>query len=156
MATIINYKLRITNKKNGYAILFTMVIMTIIMTFAVGMSNGAYKQTILSSTARDSQIAFYQADTAGECALYIIGKPVTLSAGTNFPCGGVDSFGNSIELTVVGNNGLYSLEKSSPDPSRPCFKIETDLINKILIVKGYNVCNPTDRRKVERAIEITY
>jgi Tfp pilus assembly protein PilX len=157
-----NYELRITNRKNkqgGYAILFTLVIIMIIITFAFGMSNNSLKRMILSSTANDSQIAFYQADTAGECALYILTHSLITSS--SFSCG-KDLNGNSISLTISvdpNNSSIIKIKPNTSDPNEPCFNIvvdQTQTPKTIVKALGYNVCESSNPRQVERAIKITY
>ena len=57
-------------KNKGFVILFAMLISTIILLIAAGIFNVVQKEVVLSSYARESQRAFYSADSALECALY--------------------------------------------------------------------------------------
>jgi hypothetical protein len=144
-----NYK----NKSSGYALLFTMVIVTVIMVIATGIYSSISKQLVLSSTARESQIAFYEADTAGECMLYASQvKTLMLLFNTTprFACGGVD-----LDITNP-SSGVYRID---PDPTTtgPAFKIEVDesIVPSVGKAYGYNLWQD-NKRKVERGIEITY
>lgn len=51
-------------------ILFSMLISSLILLISAGIFNITQKEVILSSYARESQRAFYAADSALECALY--------------------------------------------------------------------------------------
>ena len=92
-----NY-LHTQNNNRGFAILFAVLISAIILLLSSGIFNVVQKEVILSSYARESQRAFYAADSALECALYadIIGvnsPPATpfsvLTPGdSSFDCGG--------------------------------------------------------------------
>lgn len=157
-------------KKNqkGYAILFTIVIVSAVSVITAGLSNTAYKQIILSSLANDSQSAFYQSDTATDCALYadrveaIKLPPETnvILNGGSWSCGGVN-----LDVVQINGNGDYTIYPTSNvlTSSDPCFKIDvlkdkTDplFIKTTIRAKGYNICDITAPRTVEREIEIKY
>lgn len=55
---------------NGFTILFAVLVSTLILTIGASVINIALKQLTLSGSARDSQFAFYAANTGIECALY--------------------------------------------------------------------------------------
>ncbi|MDQ5971517.1 MAG: hypothetical protein QG566_463 [Patescibacteria group bacterium] len=155
---------KIINKKRGYALLFTMVIVSVIMAIATGISQSISKQLILSSTALNSQIAFYEADTAGECALYasqikilnLIVDPMTLKG--TLDCGQAE---NGIPITLDVTETSTDIYTLIPALSLrgPCFNIEVDENGVPSTIKayGYNICNlPTNKSLVERGIEIEY
>jgi len=155
------------NFKNGYALIFTMLIISIVTTLGLGMASNAAKNIILSATARDSQFAFYQADTAGECALYATQNPSVdlTNIPTSFLCG-VDV------LSLGGSPLMLNIDSSTPgffeiDPDyssisdRPCFNITIDQTGAgsgdvIIMARGYNICDFTNPRQVERGLEIRY
>lgn len=148
--------------QKGYAILFTIVIVSAVSVITAGLTNAVYKQLVLSSLAKDSQSAFYQADTAGDCALYAdrveIKEDLTFSTTTNYPW----SCGNSNLLVnpIPGGYTISPIDESSP---YPCFRIDvtkdnsTPPIMKTTIkAKGYNFCDKANPRTVEREIKIEY
>ncbi len=63
-------KLLAISSSGGFVALFTVLIAGIILTMAIGIANVTYKELVLSSEARDANIAFFAADTGAECALY--------------------------------------------------------------------------------------
>jgi len=151
--------------QKGYAILFTIVIVSAVSVITAGLTNAVYKQLVLSSLAKDSQSAFYQADTAGDCALYADrvegAKPIPnlITAGGIFSCGG-------LELTVVptGPNYIILPSLAVQASSDPCFRIDVikdttttpGTIKTTIEAKGYNFCDITNPRTVEREIKIDY
>ncbi len=155
------------NEKKGYALLFTMVIVSVIMAIATGISTSISKQLVLSGTALESQVAFYEADTAAECALYaiqVLGMPDLILPGPpynqQFDCG-QDSAGNLITLDVSSVlPNIYDIVPNLPPSYKgPCFHIEVDESVSPAVAKafGYNMCNsPNNRNVVERGIEIIY
>jgi hypothetical protein len=159
--TKINVK--ISNKNNqGYAILFTIIIISAILAMGAGMSNTILKQLLLSSTARESQIAFYQADTAVECAIYAAEVKNLATLSSPWQCG-LDSSGNPIDLNInVLGTDIYRLSVNMPF-SGPCFSIDVDKSTGVtppytadIKARGYNVCDSTDIHQVERGIQVNY
>jgi len=152
--------MKTTNRKNdnkGYAILFTVVIVGIISMITIGLSNAAYKQTMLSSVARDSTIAFYQADIGSECALYadkILFFNVDQDK-TEFNCAG-----HSLQFQKNVAGDFYQLLPENPNSLSKCFRIEVSkdaaLASTEIQAKGYNYCNKSNFRTVERGIKVTY
>lgn len=61
------YALR-TNR--GFTLLLAALVASITLSIGVSIFEITQKQVILSSLGRDSQFAFYTADTGAECALY--------------------------------------------------------------------------------------
>lgn len=56
--------------KRGIALLVTVIFMTVMLSFGIALAALSYKQSVLASTAIQSQTAFFAADGALECALY--------------------------------------------------------------------------------------
>ncbi len=150
------------NKKGGYAILFTVAVVAVISLITMGLSNAAYKQMVLSSVAKDSTKAFYEADIASECALYAdnIEYYNTYGPGSIFNCAG-----HSLVYTKEQPSSditRYRFNPENPTPANKCFnsliqKTETvDSIKTIIETRGYNICNTDNIRTVERAIRVTY
>lgn len=60
----------ITLRKKGFVLAFSLLLSSIVLALAFGIFNILLKQIVLTSSAKDSQIAFYAADAGAECALY--------------------------------------------------------------------------------------
>lgn len=161
--------------QKGYAILFTLVIVSAVSVITAGLTNTIYKQMILSSITKDSQAAFYQADTASDCALYadsveyknyLLDPETSIFSKANpanpWPCGGMD-----LVITPTDGNLYkgYDLKLSDETSSDPCFSINVEkvttgngpdmkVIKSTITAKGYNICDKKNSRTVERAIEI--
>ncbi|OGG93818.1 hypothetical protein A2609_01040 [Candidatus Kaiserbacteria bacterium RIFOXYD1_FULL_47_14] len=56
--------------KKGFALLVSVIFMSVMLTLGLALSSLGYKQEVLASTAIRSQYAFYAADAGLECALY--------------------------------------------------------------------------------------
>jgi hypothetical protein len=155
-------KIIFLKKQSGFAMLFTVLIVSLILSIAIGISNITLKQTMLSSLAKDSQIAFYQADAAVECGMYydMLGSfPQGTTPGSVAPINcGDNQF--SIDVSESYNDRLVFTQNLA-DQSQPCAviifdKTNLDISGESLVQGiGYNICG-TNSRQVERALEVRY
>lgn len=152
-------KKNINNQKNGFALLFTVLVITLILTITVGISSTTFKQGILSGLARDSQIAFYQTDRMLECALlFHTDSSDGLYAHSTFRCGST-----RYQQRVLDGGVLYYTDESNRNGgNEPCAVVRvipkniTDLDGTAsLQVSGYNICQ-VHPRQVERTLLVTF
>lgn len=162
-----NMKTRFNRKKRGpapsnvegFTLFIAMVVMGTILLVATGIVNLALKQSLVSSSGRESQYAFYAADTGIECALYWdVQNPSGISAfststGSNITCTG-SSFS-------VGGNPISTFSFTlTPDPYCATVTVTKTYIGSVLWTtiesKGYNTCSITSPRRVERAVRVKY
>ena len=64
------YHLSLMKSDKGFTLLLASLIASIVLAIGISIFSIAHKQLILSSIGRDSQFAFYAADTGAECALF--------------------------------------------------------------------------------------
>ena len=158
--------------KKGFVLLFTMVLSSIILAIAMGITSVALREVKLSISGKDSDDAFYAADTGVECALFydkdiFVGDafpsqtfgqmtcgnspiyPIGNTDGWIFSVFGVGSSGNSCALVTVAK---YPVDDGTG--SGPYTRI---------VSKGYNVrdnsvddCSGSSSNSVERQLEVTY
>ena len=152
---MIKSNLKENNTEKGYAILFTVVLISVISLITFGLSNTIYKQVIINSVSKDSQSAFYQADVGTECALYA-DNMLGLSIPDPWYCGGM-TFTN-----VVGNASSYDFvstaSTSIPPSTLSCFNftITKNALSTDVQSRGYSRCDGNSLRKVEREIDTSY
>jgi len=60
----------IRHTQRGFTLLLAALVSSIVLAVGAAIFGIAQKQVLLSAIGRDSQFAFYAADTAAECALY--------------------------------------------------------------------------------------
>lgn len=154
-------------KNNGFIILFAVTLSSLILAMALGVSNIALNEMKFSTNARDTNDAFFAADTGVECALFN-DKPTT-----KFPVAGP-----AVALTCApaaptysggGNTGLYTFIVTSLGSSNQgCAKVTVfkdgavspPFIVTTIISKGYNIgdssCNSSNPNRVEREIRASY
>lgn len=154
--------------QKGYAIMFTVILVSIISLISIGLSNTTYKQMMLASGAKDSQLAFYESDMAMECALYVDNQTTILADNdTSFRCG-IDKDGDpysiDVSIEIYQDVKIYRLNPSEPmfSSTEPCFRININKDSRAnttittVEASGYNTCNLTGNRTVERTIEAGY
>lgn len=156
--------------QQGFAMLFTVLIVSLILTIAVSISNLTLRQAVLSNLAKDSQIAFAQADAAIECALYedtvLFGFPPgsTIPTGAGLATDVTPAFycGDTLmELAVdqsYSDYFVYVISDSAFEANKPCFSIIFDKTSPSFSRvegTGSNICGVSNRR-VERALEVKY
>ncbi len=61
---------RASRGQRGFTLLLAALVSSIVLAIGAAIFGIAQKQVLLSAIGRDSQFAFYAADTAAECALY--------------------------------------------------------------------------------------
>lgn len=162
-----NFFIKQTNSiklsSKGFAMLFTVLIVSLILSIAIGISNLTLKQTLLSSLAKDSQISFYQADTAVECGMYydMLGA-LPLGTDPSSISGPIYCGNNKFDINLVESYTDYLVfSQDLADQTQPCSTIVFDkatLVSSgesIVQGRGYNICG-TNPRQVERALEVRY
>ncbi len=150
-------------KNRGITLFIAIIITASLLLISTGMVNLALRQAFLTSSSRESQFAFYAADTGIECAIYWdVRNPgysaFATSTQTNISCNGVTA-------NVSGNEG----DKIPIDPPRPfTITFSPDPYCAVVTVtkfdngatqiesKGYNTCDPANPDRVERAVKVTY
>ncbi len=187
------------NTQSGFTLLFSILVATMVVAIGATIISIAIRQTILSGTSRESQYAFYAANTVLECAYYwdtttrtdLNGKSVFPAPGvtTDIPisngspeqnivtCAGVNIItgaGNDNKQMETSGNGeeatFYlkivkdptSLSGIDIPPYTYCAEAtvkKTNTSGKIkttIEAKGYNTCDTTNARRVERGLIQSY
>lgn len=163
-------------KKKGFVLLFAVLTSSILLAIGLGIFSIAYKELLLSSSDRESQIAFYAADSAAECAVYwdaihpgfIDGIFGLVDAGgvvydadsSGIPmCAGVDI---NDTWTVTGS-GVFPIvttfDLTFEDGS--CAKVTvtknySSVSNTEIRSRGFNSCDTNTSRRAERGLRLTY
>jgi len=150
---------RIINNK-GFILSFTVLVASIMLAIGLGVFNILIKEVILATAARDSQYAFYAADTGAECALFydtkqnafatssdsLIYTGTTICAGTNFTI---------VPGEVAPNAATSTFVLDSPNYCAKVLVAKFDGRTKVES-EGFNTCNTGDSRRLERALRIFY
>ncbi len=153
----------------GFTLLLSLLITSIILSIGLGVFDIIIRETILSGSGMESQKAFYAADTGAECSLYwdlkhpgFTDSVFATSSDSVPPTSGVLCNEEDIATT-------WSITGLTPTTATTEFKL--NLANgscvDVFVIKdsgavkiesrGYNLaCDSVDRRKVERALRVSY
>ncbi len=150
----------------GITILIAVILSSVVLSVALALLDISYKQILLASSAKQSQYAFYNSDSAMECALYwdqqkdafdFIATPYLASGvqcsepnGTShtiIPTSSVVGFIRTTTLTIPcttgGNSSVVTIYKSNAGGAT-------------LYATGYSSCTVADPRRIERGVTVTY
>ena len=147
-------------RRNGFALLFAVFTASILMLIGVSIFSVSLRELAISQSAKDSQLAFYVADSARECALYWDIKkgafPFCLGDGcspknigtTTITCNGQTFDPNNSQYAPAGYNpegNKYTFDipeffkySTSTDPSVAGTKPMADLV----LTKTFNKSGP--------------
>ncbi len=153
-------------KEKGFALLIAIAVTGTLLLISTGMVNLALKQSNISGAGRDSQLAFYAADTGLECALYWDTKNPSGESAFNITTGvPIECNRDPVNAAVppgnqwvVGGSSVSSFTMTFlPEPYCATVTVTKNLDGTTQIEsKGYNTCDPNSPRRVERAVRATY
>ncbi len=162
----------------GFTLLIAVILTSVLVSIGLALLDVSYKDVVLSSTAKQSNYAFYQADSTIECALYwdstvnAFDYSSPLSA-SSMKCGTLPlisytssqspaPFGSgNIRTTTFdipckpdgtgGTSGSITIVKT--DPTGVC---DSAGHKSCLYATGYNICDATSDKRLERGLKVTY
>ncbi len=171
-------------KEGGFTLILSIFLATIVLSITMSMMSILYKQLVLSTADRESQIAFYAADTGMECAYYwdfrgdlsgsstqsIFQRTTQLAVplSTLAPnCGGQNIFTNTgptsepaFATSTLGNiyQTIFYITGINGTQSCVYVIVKKDEVQNTTVVEshGQNRCVLGDSRRVERAIQFRY
>lgn len=157
------------HRKQGIALLVTLIFMSVMLSFGLALASLGYKQSVLASSAVESQYAFYAADAALECALYADQQQAafTYSAHSAInPPNPTVCDGTTASITAYAYTGtrLTFVERMSLDGGKLCADVTVYKLSNgrsYLFGQGYNVscavvANPAGARVASRGIDARY
>ncbi len=152
----------------GFTLLYAVLMSSLLLTIGLGIFNITIKELLLSSAGRESQFAFYAADTGAECALYWDFKfdSFGTTSDSAITCNGVlmggTDPGTPYSNTCCGGAGpnvasIFTLD-FAPEPY--CVTVYVTKLEgpdrTTIESRGYNTCDPGNPRRVERTILVTH
>ncbi len=165
---------RSQSKSRGFTLMLAALVASLLTALGLAMYTIAQKEVVLSSLGRDSQFAFYAADTGVECALYWDFQydafaTSTVYDGSTIPaeCDGQElrDFPTPWEsISFDGVTGIGGTESTSFwfEPEGRCTYVTvskyTSHPHTRIDSLGYSTaCNdPNNSRRLERAVRMVY
>ena len=165
------------NQKNnsGFTLLFAVLVVGSLLAAVMTITSITFKQLILSSVGRESQVAFFAADMGAECAIYLDNKLdyfYTYEASplpNEIKCGGGSATGIDRVMTETSNSCpigstcfrsefIFSTDPSNPKAPNASVNVTKNITTRQTRIEslGYNTGDTSNARRVERAIRLTY
>lgn len=146
-------------KQQGFTLLIAIVITSTLLLVSTGIVSVAVREAFLSASARESQHAFYAADTGIECAIFWDVRGIndvsafsTTTTNQTIACNGQD-----ITPDEDGDVSTFSFDFSSSGNPYCAAVTVTKTGNETTIEsRGYNTCEPGNPRRVERGVVVRY
>ncbi len=159
-------------KKNGFAILYVLIIISIVLGLSMAVSKIVFSERSLTRIARDSLSARAAADVGMECMMNKDKLPTQFDPIINpmvfvFACGR-DNLGNAVmyeatpDPAITAPDYAYSVAIAGTPPDGPCFSayiyryVSTPPVSTKLDVYGYNICDSSNPAHVQRGILAEY
>ena len=155
------YTLR-SRSERGFTILLAALVASLVLALGIAVFSIAQKELILSSTGRNSQLAFYAADTGAECALYSDMRHSAFDPA--LPVSPITCDANSAITVSHGDLASYPISyKFSFDPNGYCVQV-TLTKNTVhprtrIHADGFSVACAdiaASTRSLQRSVELTY
>ena len=156
------------NRPRGFTLLVALIFTSVILSVGLALTDIAYKQIILASTARQSEYAFYNADSALECALEQDQKLDTFDYTSgptqgSFMCVGANvTYTNplpsgGLNIRIASFDVPCSTGSGDPSANVKVFKDETrNPAKTVIYANGFNDCNASNPQRVERGLQSHY
>lgn len=135
-----------TKNNRGFVILFAVTLSALLLAIALGITNIAFRELKFSTNARDTNDAFFAADTGLEYALFNDKAPNSI-----YP---PNTYTGPFSISGLGNGGqscaIVTVDKT----------LKEDGKNVIFTSKGYNIgesdCTSSNPNRIERQLELRY
>jgi Tfp pilus assembly protein PilX len=147
----------------GFTLLVALIFTSVVLSVGLALLDITYKQVILSSTSRQSDYAFYAADSAMECALEADNKndlfdytsePVSSTAG-NITCEN-QTFtysGGAVNGNVRLSQFTIPCAGQSGSVQSVVYVYKYSTNKTTIFADGFNTCNTSDPQRIERGLE---
>lgn len=175
------YEIRNTRyeKQRGVTLFIAVTIMAVLLFISFVVVNIAVKSTQFAGVARESQLAFSAADSGAECALFWDTRddsPFDIPPGfvpTDLLCNGetiTSELGGSNDVSTIppqphclggecaeDNDDTSIFQLNFQNGTCAIIEVERISGNSTEIrSRGYNTCDTSNPRRVERGVEISY
>ncbi len=158
----------ITAPQRGFTLLIAVIISSVSLALALAMLDISYKQVTLALTGKQSQYAFANADSALECALYWDQKQDAFNYSAPVASGVACATGAVTNYSTTGTAVINSVTYHIATFTVPCDTgiagqinatvsiYKSSVADTYIYANGYNVCNQSDQRRIERGLTAHY
>ncbi len=151
-----------STQPRGFTLLVAVIVSSVIVSVGLALLDVTLKQVLLSSAASQSQYAFYNADSALECALYWDQQRGAFDylsplPGTSISCANraITNYAQTSVSGVIRTTFMLACEDNAGSLGN--VTIDKTATGKTTIyANGYNSCDSTDVRRIERGLKAEY
>ncbi len=110
-------KLISLKNKSGFAMLYAVLVSSLLLSIGISIFNISIKELNIATSERDSQISFYAADSAIECAMYWGRKVGSFPQCLDESCtiGDLNSVSAPTDNTIICNGNPIKLDFKKPN-----------------------------------------
>lgn len=138
---------------SGFTMLIAVVVTSMLLIISFAVVNVAVKQLIVATSNKESQYAFYNADSGIECAVYWDFRGAV--SAFDQPVDPISCDGDSVTPTVLS----VATTTFTINLTKGCVVVQVGKHpGEITVIdsRGYNTCSGSAIRKVERAEKLVY
>lgn len=148
-------------RSRGFTLLVAVIFTSVVLSVALALSDVAYRQVVLASTARQSQYAFYAADAGLECSLYWDQKMdefdyTTEPLSGSFSCQGQTVSFSAPAASAGSRTTTFSIPCAGGGSQSAAVIYKQSTGATAMDVSGYNSCTSSDPNRVERGLKASY
>jgi Tfp pilus assembly protein PilX len=146
----------------GFTLLVAVVLCSVLVSVALALFDISYKQVLLAAAATQSQYAFYNADSALECGLYWDQKQNAFDYSAPLPAASLTCNNQGVTSYVTSQSGgvrttSFTTTCASGTGSSASITVTKSSTNSTSVyANGYNSCDSTDSRRIERSLKAIY
>ncbi len=148
-----------TSMQRGFTLLVSVILSSVALSLGLVLLDIAYKQVVLASSAKQSQNAFYNADSILECALYYDQQEnlfeYTDTTGS-LSCNGINNIPVTFNQGASPRTRVFSLPCAAGGTAGQVTITKSSDAQTFIYATGYNVCDSGNPRRVERGLKVTY
>lgn len=149
--------------QRGFTLLVAVVLSSVALAIGLSLLNISYKQVLLASAAKQSQNAFYAADSVLECVLYFDQQLDAFNYTTpnaSITCNGIAITNYATAQAGGVRTTTFTVPCSSTAPTgergtATIYKTNATAATQIF-AQGYNTCDTTNARRTERGLKVLY
>ena len=149
-----------TTQPRGFALLISVVLTSVVLALGITLIDIAYKQVLLSSSAKNSQYAFYNADSALECALYYDQQVNAFYYGSTYAgqvqCNNLNVTGYAANQNGSQRTTTFSVPCTGGGTSADVTIIKTPSAATNIYANGYSTCDASSPTRIERGVKAKY
>jgi len=147
-------------QQRGFALLISVILTSVVLALGMALLDISYKQVLLSSSAKNSQYAFYNADSALECALYYDQQVGAFFYNSSYAgsvqCSNMTVTDFAANQDVSQRTTTFTVPCAGGGTSADVTIIKTTGNVTRIYANGYSSCDASVATRIERGLKAKY